>query len=108
MNGEDGRATNGVGAAAVLAAGIGSLVLGVLDVAADKSRALKTFLSFYRPTGPLSGITTVAVVVWLAAWGLLAWRWRGKDVPMTRTNGIAYVLLGLALLLTFPLFADLF
>lgn len=108
MNHAGARATNGAGAAAVLAAGIGSFVLGVGDVAADKVAAVKAVFSFYKPAGPLSGVTTVAIVAWLIAWALLNRRWRNKDVQMARTNAIAYVLLGLALLLTFPPFADLF
>jgi hypothetical protein len=108
VNGEDGRATNGAGAAAVLAAGIGSFVLGMGDVAADKLPGVKNLFNFYKPTGPLSGVTTVAIGAWLVAWMLLGRRWRDKDVPIGRTNAIAYVLLGLALLLTFPPFADLF
>lgn len=107
MNRTDATSTNGAGAAAVLAAGIGSFVLGVGDVAADKSPVLKSFFNFYKATGPLSGVTTVAIVAWLIAWALLDRRWRNRDVPMARTNAIAYALLGLALLLTFPPVADL-
>lgn len=108
MNREGASLKNGAGAAAVLAAAIGSFVLGVGDVAADRLPSLKAHLSFYKPTGPLSGVTTIAIAAWLVAWVLLDRRWRDKDVAMSRTNAIAYVLLGLALLMTFPPIADLF
>jgi len=108
VNREGAGLKNGAGAAAVLAAGIGSFVLGVLDLAADKLPALKTYFNFYKPTGPLSGVTTVAMAAWLIAWAMLDRWWRNRDVPIARTNAIAYALLGLALLLTFPPFADLF
>jgi hypothetical protein len=55
---------NGSGAAAMLAAGIGSFVLAIIALAGDKSVPIKNSLNFYKPTGPLSGVTTVAIVVW--------------------------------------------
>jgi hypothetical protein len=100
--------TNGSGAAAVLAAGIGCFVLAVLAVAAGKSAQLKSSLIFYKPTGILSGVTTVAVFVWLLTWGILEWRWGKRTVSLGRTTVTALVLLGLGLLLTFPPMVDLF
>jgi hypothetical protein len=47
--------TNGSGAAAILAAGIGCFALAVLACAGDKLAAVKNSLIFYKPTGPLSG-----------------------------------------------------
>ena len=63
---------------------------------------------FYKLTGPLSGVTTTAVVVWLAAWLVLDRVWRKKSVALGRISVAALVLLGLAVLLTFPPVADLF
>ena len=99
---------NGSGAAAILSAGIGSFMVGFLAVAADKSASLKSLLVFYKPTGPLSGVTTVAILVWLIAWGILEGSWRKRNVALGRISAIALVLLGLSLLLTFPPVADLF
>lgn len=98
---------NGPGAAAILAAGIGCFALGVLAVVADRVASLGRTMIFYRPTGPLSGVTTSAVVVWLVAWAILEWRWRRKTVNARSIAAVALVLLGLSLLLTFPPFADL-
>jgi hypothetical protein len=100
--------TNGSGAAAILSAGIGSFALAVLAFAGDKSVAIKSSLNFYRPTGPLSGVTTIALLIWLFTWGILEWRWRKRSVPVTRISAIALALLGLSLVLTFPPFVDLF
>jgi hypothetical protein len=102
----DGVMRNGSGAAAVLAAGVGSFVLAVMAELGDKFAAVKGAMIFYKPTGPLSGVTTVAIAVWLASWGLLALMWRDKDVRMGRIGAIALVLLGLALLLMFPPIGD--
>ncbi len=100
--------TNGAGAAAILAAGIGSFLLAVFAIAGDKSAALKSFFIFSKPTGPLSGVTTCAILVWLAVWIVLHARWRKRAVNLGRINGVAIVLLLLGLLLTFPPIADLF
>jgi hypothetical protein len=35
-------------------------------------------------------------------------RWRSRTIALGRINAVALVLLGLSLLLTFPLIADLF
>lgn len=99
--------SNGVGAAAVLAAGIGSFAVGLIATVADKSAAIKAAMIFWKPTGPLSGVTTSAIVVWLVAWVILHARWRGETVNLARVSAAALVLLALGLLLTFPPFADL-
>jgi len=99
---------NGSGAAALLAAGIGCFALAVLAVAGDASPFLKCLLIFYRPTGPLSGVTTVTLLVWLACWAILEQCWRKRTVALGRVSTIALALLGMSLLLTFPPIADLF
>jgi hypothetical protein len=99
--------TNGSGSAAILSAGIGSFALAVLAIAGDKSAPIARSLIFYKPTGPLSGVTTAAILVWLFSWGILEWRWRNKSVPAGRINAAGLILLGLSFLLTFPPIADL-
>jgi hypothetical protein len=99
--------SNGSGAAAVLAAGIGSFVLAIIAFAGDKSVPIKNSLNFYKPTGPLSGETTVAVAVWFLAWGLLEWRWGKRAVAMGRIIRGSLALLILSILLTFPPIVDL-
>ena len=74
----------------------------------NQSAAFKSLMIFSKPTGPLSGVTTCAIVLWLAAWGVLHTRWRNRSVDLARVNAIAIALLILGFLLTFPLIADLF
>ena len=100
--------TNGSGAAAILAAGVGTFALAVLACVGDKSATVKSSLIFYKPTGPLSGVTTSAILIWLLTWGILEWRWRNRTVAAGRITAIALALLGLSLLLTFPPVVDLF
>lgn len=98
---------SGPAAAAILAAGASSTVLGILAVAGDASKPIAKLLTFYPPTGPLSGVTCVAIIFWLAFWFILAKRWAGKTVSFAKVNAAAFVLLALGFLLTFPPFADL-
>lgn len=98
---------NGAVAAAILSAGIGCCALGILAVIGDGSAAAARWLTFYLPTGPLSGVTTTAILAWLVSWLVLARRWRSKTVSIAKVNAVAFVLLGLSLLLTFPPLADL-
>lgn len=100
--------TNGSGAAAILSAGVGCFVLAILAILGDKSALVKGSLVFYKPTGPLSGVTTVAVLVWFFTWGILEWRWRKKTVAAGRISAVALGLLALSLILTFPPVSDLF
>lgn len=99
---------NGSGAAAILAAAIGSFVLAVIAFAGDKSAPIKNSLNFYKPTGPLSGVTTVAILIWILTWGLLEWRWGKRTLAMGRINIISLTLLVVSILLTFPPVVDLF
>ena len=98
---------NGGGAAALLAAGIGCLMVAIFAILADKVASIKSLMNFYRPTGPLSGVTTCAILVWLISWAILHRRWSGRMVALGGITTSALILLGLSLLLTFPPIADL-
>ena len=93
---------NGPGAAAILAAGIGCAALGIVTFAAEASKPFANLLNFYNPVGPLSGKTTVAVIVWLVAWFVLSRLWKEKEVTMQKVNVAALVLLAIGFLFTFP------
>jgi hypothetical protein len=100
--------TNGSGAAAILSAAVGSFTLAILAIAADKLPSVKAALVFYKPTGPLSGVTTLAILLWFLIWAVLELRWRKRTVALGLTSIIAFALLALSFLLTFPPIADLF
>lgn len=99
---------NGPAAAAILASGIGSMALGLFTTLAEASGAVKTTLNFYNPAGPLSGKTTVAVIVWLVAWGILHGLWKSEEVNFRKVFTAALILIGLGLLGTFPPFFEAF
>jgi hypothetical protein len=98
---------NGPGAAALLSAGLGVFVLSVLAIIGDQSPAFKKLMIFYLPTGPLSGVTTIAVAIWLVSWVSLDLLWRRSD---SKHWAIAagMVLLVLGFLLMIPPVGDLF
>jgi hypothetical protein len=94
--------------AAMVAAGVGSAALGVLTTLAELSPGLKNVLNFYDPVGPLSGKTTVAVVIWLIAWYALAHRWHVRPPVMKSALIATFVLIGVGVVGTFPPFFELF
>ncbi|MEV3936793.1 hypothetical protein AB0K52_12555 [Glycomyces sp. NPDC049804] len=94
--------------AALLAVGIGAFTLGLLTTCAEANEAVKDFLDFYGPVGPLSGKTTVTVVVWLVVWGVLHLAYRKQEVESRKALAVSLVLIGLGLLGTFPVFFTAF
>ena len=98
---------SGPGAAAILAAGIGCAAVGILALAGDASEPIGKWLNFYNPTGTLSGVSTLAIIIWLASWLALNRVWATKTIPMVKINVAAFVLLAVGFLLTFPPFMDL-
>jgi hypothetical protein len=108
LNPEDDDAIpNGSAAAAILAAGIGCAAVGILAFAGDASDAIGRWLNFYNPTGTLSGVTTLAIIIWLVCWAVLGQQWRLRTVSMAKVNVSSFVLLAIGFLLTFPPFMDL-
>jgi hypothetical protein len=102
------RKPSGPAAAALLGAGIGSTVLGFLVTAAEASPALKTALTLDAGVGPLSGKTLFAVVAYLISWAILAYVWRGKDIKLGPIYTATFILVGLGVLGTFPIFFEAF
>lgn len=98
---EDSHDTaNGAEMAAVLAAGIGAFAVGlfvILHVAGIFSAP-----SLYGPAGGVSGRTTFAALAWLIAWAVLHSRWKGRHLDARQVLNATLVLVGLALLATFP------
>ncbi|HEX9865800.1 MAG TPA: hypothetical protein VGC03_12620 [Acidimicrobiia bacterium] len=96
---------DGPGAAAMLAAGIGIFVLGLMTTFNEVSEGLHDFLQSFemgRGVGPLAGKTIVAVIAWLVAWIILAAIWRGKEMNIKRVFWIGLILGVLGGILTFP------
>jgi hypothetical protein len=94
--------------AAMLAGGVGCLAMGVLTIASESVHALSTLLVFYRPSGDLSGKSTVAVVFWLIAWAFLHARWKNTTLRSpAAVAALTLALVGISLLCVFPPFFEL-
>ena len=99
---------NGPAAAAVLAAGIGSFVLGLFVTLNEMSADIHDFLDFSKNygigsgVGPLSGKVILAVGAYFVSWLVLAMMWRGKEVNFRGVFVLTLVLLALGFALTFP------
>ena len=99
---------NGPAAAVVLAAGIGSFVLGLMVTLAEASVDIKNFLDFSKNyglgsgVGPLSGKAILASAAFFLSWVGFGYAWRGKEVNFRTVFISAMVLLALGFALTFP------
>lgn len=94
--------------AAILAAGVGSLALGVLTTIAEASESIKEGLEFSSRVGSLSGKTIIAVAVWLVAWAVLHPLLKTKPIETKRALTISLVLIAIGVIGTFPTFFQLF
>ena len=99
---------NGPVAAAFLAAGVGSLVLGIFVVLNEMSEDVNQLLRFDEKfglgsgVGPLSGKVTLGVIAYFVSWVILHFVLRGKDVNFRNAFIASLVLVGLGFALTFP------
>ena len=99
---------NGPVAAVFLAAGIGSLAMGILVVLNEVSTEISNFLKFDANyglgsgVGPLSGKAILSILAFLASWLILGLLLRGKEVKFGPVLTIALVLVAGGFLLTFP------
>lgn len=91
---------NGAAMAAFLASGVGSLAMGLIVVLNEAG--VVAVPAVYAPAGGVSGRTTLALVVWLVAWGVLHSRWKARDVDASRILAVTLFLVVLGLLGTFP------
>jgi len=98
---------NGPAAAIILAAGIGSFILGLMTSLSEGSKTVEHLLNWYDPVGPLVGKTLVAIMFWLVAWAILGSQWKNREVDFDRVFKATLILIALGLVGTFPLFFGL-
>ena len=91
---------NGAAMASALAAGVGAFAMGLIVVLNEV--ALFAAPAVYGPAGGVTGRTTFATVVWLAAWGVLHARWRSREIAPGRVLVLTLILIGVGVLGTFP------
>jgi len=107
---------NGPVAAAFLAAGVASLVMGIGVVLNEASATIKdaigvdfnAFLQFDKSfgfgsgVGPLSGKVGLAIIAFVASWVVFHLWLRGRELNFRRYFIAALVLVALGFALTFP------
>jgi hypothetical protein len=98
---------NGLSAAAILAAGLGLAVTGIVSAAAEAIAAWSTVLVWSKPVGALSGKTTLGILAWLVSWLILGLAWKDREVTLRPVLIVSVVLLAAGVLLTFPPVFDL-
>jgi hypothetical protein len=91
---------NGAALAALLSAGIGALAMGVFVIANEAG--VYAAPSLIAGAGGLSGRAVFAVIVWLAAWGIMHARWKDRDVNASRVFRWSLVLTALGVVAVFP------
>jgi hypothetical protein len=95
-------------AAAMLATGVGTFVLGLLTTLNEASTGVHDFLEFDEDVGPLSGKTIIAVIAYLASWAVLQGLWRRQNPALRPILIATAVLIVLGILGTFPTFFQAF
>ena len=94
---------NGPAAAAVMAAGIGCAALGIDTLLVEAGpKFFDRALNLYNPVGPLAGKTIIAVLAFAISWIILGLGLKGRNVNFQRWALIAFVLIAVGLIATFP------
>jgi len=105
---EIARKPLGTAAAALLAAGVGVFVTGLMTTLAEVSPGLRSSLNWWNPAGPLTGKTGVGVILWLVAWVILHAAYKNREIDFDRAMRWAWILILLGFLGTFPPFFEAF
>jgi hypothetical protein len=102
---------DGPGAAAMLAAGIGIFVLGLLTTLNEASESLSSFLEDFQGSvgvGPLAGKTILGSVAFFASWAILGVLWWNRTVNIKKIFYIGLALGILGAVAMFPPFFEAF
>ena len=96
------RLSSGPAAAVVLAAGVGSLTMGLTTILSRVSNTVAERLSWPHRAGPISGQAILASFAFFCSWGLLARAWRHSDPPLGAAALATSILVVVALVATYP------
>src|SRR6266540_3698339 len=91
----DAERPSGPVAAALLATGIGSLVLAILVIIAEASESFANSLAYSDRVGPLAGKTIWAVAAFVGSWLILGLLLRSRDVDLRKVTIVAVILIAL-------------
>lgn len=106
---EENLKPNGAPIASLMAAGIGSAVLGLLIVLTEMSpNIVKPAMTLHEGVGPLAGKTSFAVLAYFLSWITLHFMIGRKNVDEKRWLSVVAILIGAALVMSFPPFFEMF
>lgn len=94
------HSARGASLAAVMAAGIGALAMGLFVIANEAG--VYSAPSIYGPAGGLSGRSTFAVITWLMAWLILHRRWKSSSPDSGTVLRWTLILTLIGVVLCFP------
>ena len=87
---------------------MGAFVLGLMTTLAAANDGISDFLRFSEDVGPLSGKTIFAGAAFFAAWAVLGFMWREREIEWRPALVATIVLAALGFLGTFPTFFEAF
>jgi hypothetical protein len=93
---------DGPPAAALIAAGIGAVTLGLFVTWSEASTGMKDWLQWNDRVGPLAGKTILATIAYFASFLVLGFLWRGRSFALRSILIVSGILVVLGLLFTFP------
>jgi hypothetical protein len=93
---------DGPPAAALVAAGIGAVALGLFVTLAEASTGISDWLQWNDRVGPLSGKTILAAVAYFGSFLVLGLWWRHRSFVLRTILIAAGVLVAVGLIFTFP------
>ena len=99
---------NGPVAAVMLAAGVGSVVLGALTTVAEASESFKASIEYVARVGPLSGKVFWSVGAFLIAWIVLGLALRDRNVAWKTVIWATVAMVLIGVIGTFPTFFQAF
>jgi len=99
---------NGSSAAAILAAGIGLAVTGIMTLTSEAIAAWSKALTWSKPVGALSGKTSLGLIAWIVGWIVFGLLWKGKELKLRPVLVVSVILAVVGLMCTFPPFFELF
>lgn len=98
----DSRSADGVAAAAILAAAIGIVFLGIFTTLSEANTDFHDWANWWDRVGPLSGKSSLALIIWLASWPFLHLALFRRDGILQAAIVVSAVLFMAGMVLMFP------
>lgn len=98
----DSRSADGAAAAAILAAAVGVVFLGIFTTLSEANTDFHDFANWWDRVGPLSGKSSLSLIVWLASWPFLHLALFRRDGVLQAAVVVSAVLFMAGMVLMFP------